>query len=227
MTGYDTTYIPSGDFVGLINDVLPLAGQDKEIPETFAIRIQWDGEQVHAMATDELRMGVSSWHPDDLPEEAMQEGVFARRGGTSRPWSIVLGLPDAALLAKTFKVNEKNWWVPVGLDYVEGITDRAKLRAARSTDSGMPGLAVTVVDRDVDLPDVRQLLAVMPPAAPVDAIEFNGEMLAAFGQVRQRGGGLKLTFAGTDAMSLVTVGDRFRGAIQPIRRERRRLASVA
>ena len=178
------------------------------------------------MATDELRMGVSSWHPDELPEAAAQEGVFARRGGTSRPWSVVVGLPDAALLAKTFKVNEKNWWVPLGLDYIEGITDRAKLRVARNTDSGLPGLAATVVDRDVDLPDVRQLLAAEPLPRPVESIEFNGEMLAAFGQVRQRGGGLKLTFAGTDGMARVTVGDRFRGALIPIRK-RRPLASVA
>lgn len=223
---YEPTFIPSGDLVGLINDVLPLAGQDKEIPETYAVRVQWDGKQLHVMATDELRMGVSSWHPDDLPESAEQEGVFARRGGTARPWSIVLGLPDAALLAKTFKVSEKNWWVPLGLDYIEGITDRAKLRVARNTDSGLPGLAVTVVDRDVDLPDVRQLLDVVPLPRAVESIEFNPAWLAAFGQVRPRGGGLKFTFAGTEGMALVTVGDRFRGGLFPIRQSRR-LASVA
>lgn len=224
---FDTTFIPSGDFTGLLNDVIPLAGQDKEIPETYAIRIQWDGTQLHAMATDDVRMGVSSWDPDDLPESAEQEGVFARRGGECRPWSIVVSLPDAALMAKTFKVSEKNWWVPLGLDYVEGITDQAKLRVARNTDCGLPGLSMTVLDRPVDLADVRRLLDFVPLPKPVEAIEFNGELLAGFGTVRQRGGGLKLTFSGTESMALVTVGDRFRGGIKPIRTERRRLASVA
>ncbi|MEU3452125.1 hypothetical protein ABZ671_00580 [Micromonospora sp. NPDC006766] len=224
---YDTVFVPSGDFTGLLADVIPLAGQDKEIPETFAVRVQWDGEQLHAMATDDTRMGVSSWHPDDLPEAAEQEGVFARRGGQCRPWSVVIGLPDAALMAKTFKVSEKNWWVPLALDYVEGITDTAKLRVARNTDCGMPGLSMTVLDRPVDLPDVRKLLDVVPPEREVSRIKFNGELLAGFGQVRQRGGGLEFTFSGPDSMTLVTVGERFRGGIQPVRAERRRLASVA
>lgn len=221
-----TTYIPTGDLTGLINDVAALAGQDKEVPRTHAIRIDFDGECVHTQATDDMRSGVSTWHPDDLSEEAMQEGLFSRRGGRDDPWSIVVSLPDALEVAKKFKLPDKSGWVPLGLDYIPGIGSEHRLKIARNTDTGHTGLSMVLLDRDVDFPDLRVVLGATPLPQPVAEVEFNGEALAAFGQVRQRGGGLKLAFTGADTQTLVTVGDRFRGGILPIR-SKRRLASVA
>lgn len=216
-----TTYIPTVEFVGLLNDVGNLAGQDPDDTRTHAIRIQWDGEAVHAMATDDTRLGISTWHPDDLPEEATQEGVFTRRGGRDDPWSVVVSLPDAVEAAKKFKVATKNSWVPLALDFIPGLADEARLRIARSTDCGLTGLSMVLMDRDVDFADIRLGLDAMPAPRAVSEIEFNGELLAAFGQVRQRGGGMKLAFTGTESMALVTIGDRFRGGIRPIRTARR------
>ncbi|WP_431728625.1 hypothetical protein [Verrucosispora sp. TAA-831] len=215
----DTVYVPTADLLGLITDVSVLAGQEKEIPETYAVCIEWDGQQLHAMAGDDTRMGVSSWHPDDLPEEATQEGVFSRRGGHCDPWKIVLSLHDAADIVKTFKVSEKNRWVPLGLDFVPGVTACHKLRVSRDTSSGLTGKSIVALDRNVKFADVRDMLAAEPTPQKVTDVIVNGESFAAFGLVRQRGGGMKLTFA--DGRVRVTVGERFVGQILAARAARR------
>ncbi|PZG06089.1 hypothetical protein C1I95_32330 [Micromonospora craterilacus] len=215
----DTIHIPTRDFLGILTDVAGLAGQDKDIPETYAVCLEWDGEQLHAMAGDDVRMGVSSWHPDELPEEAAQDGLSARRGGLCDPWKIVIGVPDVKDMAATFKVSDKNWWVPLALDYMPGYTDRHKLRVARSTNSGLPGKTMVVLDRDVNFADVRRILAAEPAPQKVSDVLVNGELFAAFGAVRQRGGAMKLTFA--DGQVRVTVGERFVGQILAARAARR------
>ncbi|TDC30079.1 hypothetical protein E1211_24855 [Micromonospora sp. 15K316] len=223
-----TVHIPTGEFTGLLEDVMPFACPDPELPRIHAVRIEYDGEALHAMATDDVHAGVSTWHPDDLPDgEGTQEGLFARRGGADNPWHIVISLTDAADLVKKVKLKEKDRWVPLGLDFIEGVTDVHRLRVARNTDSGYPGLTVTVLDRDVEFPSIRGSLDREVTGRPVTELEFNPVLLGHFGQVRMRGDAMKITPTGEQSMAVVTIGDRFVGGIVPVRRSSRRLSSVA
>ncbi|MFC0504257.1 hypothetical protein [Micromonospora costi] len=223
-----TLFIPTGEFTGLLEDVMGFACPDPELPRIHAVRIEFDGEAVHAMATDDVHAGVSTWHPDDLPEGAgSQEGLFARRGGGDDPWHIVISLTDAADLVKKVKLKEKDRWVPLGLDFIEGVTDVHRLRVARNTDCGYPGLAVTVLDRDVEFPSIRGSLDPNTVGRPVSEMEFNPILLGHFGAVRMRGDSMRIAFTGEESMAVVTIGDRFVGGIRPVRRTSRRLSSVA
>ncbi|MCX5066609.1 hypothetical protein OOJ91_12045 [Micromonospora lupini] len=222
-----TTYIPTGELTGLLDDVMGFACPDPELPRIHAVRLDFDGEALHASATDDMHAGMSTWHPGDLPESATQEGLFSRVGGRDDPWSIVIALSDAADLAKKVKLKEKDRWVPLGLDFIQGVTDEHRLRVARNTDCGYPGLAVTVLDRDVDMPNVRRGLDINVIPFPVAEMEFNPLLLAHFGAVRMRGDSMRLVYTGPDTPAIVTIGDRFIGGIKPVRKSSRRLSSVA
>lgn len=223
-----TTYIPTGELTGLLEDVMGFACPDPELPRIHAVRLDFDGEALHASATDDVHAGISTWHPDDLPEgTGTQEGLFSRRGGLDDPWSIVISLTDAADLVKKVKLKEKDRWVPLGLDFITGLADENRLRVARNTDSGYPGLAVTVLDREVEMPNVRAGLDRHAVGRPVSEMEFNPILLGHFGQVRMRGDSMKIAFTGEDSMAVVTIGDRFVGGIRPVRRTAARRLAVA
>lgn len=222
-----TTYIPTGELTGLLDDVMGFACPDPELPRIHAVRIDFDGEALHASATDDVHAALSTWHPDDLPDGATQEGLFSRRGGLDKPWSIVLSLTDAADLVKKVKLKEKDRWVPLGLDFVPGLTDEHRLKVSRGTDCGYPGLTVTVLDRDEAMPNVRAGLDITVIPFPVAEMEFNPLLLGHFGAVRMRGDGMKIVYTGPDTPAIVTIGDRFIGGIKPVRKSSRRLSSVA
>lgn len=222
-----TVHIPTGEFTGLLEDVMGFACPDPELPRIHAVRLQYDGEAVHASATDDTHAGLSTWHPDDLPEGASQEGLFSRRGGRDDPWSVVISLTDAADLVKKVKLKEKDRWVPLGLTFVEGLDDAHRLKVSRNTDHGYPGLTVTVLDRDEPMPNVRAGLDINVIPFPVAEMEFNPLLLAHFGAVRMRGDAMKIVYTGPDTPAIVTIGDRFIGGIKPVHKSSRRLSSVA
>ncbi|WP_213451561.1 hypothetical protein [Rhizomonospora bruguierae] len=56
--------IPTGELVGLLGDVVPFASPDKDMPNYNVVRLEWDGEMLHALTCDTIRIGWSSWHPD-------------------------------------------------------------------------------------------------------------------------------------------------------------------
>ncbi|MBM0235923.1 hypothetical protein JNW88_00275 [Micromonospora sp. ATA32] len=57
--------IPTGDLVGVLADVIPFAFPEDDLPHVNCVRLEWDGEMLHAEATDTLHAARSSWHPDD------------------------------------------------------------------------------------------------------------------------------------------------------------------
>jgi len=57
--------IPTGDFVGLIADVVPFACTDPELAELHCVRLAWTGRELHAQAHDRAHVGWSRWSADE------------------------------------------------------------------------------------------------------------------------------------------------------------------
>jgi hypothetical protein len=203
--------IPTTDLTGVLKDTIPFAWPDDDQPTINAIRVSWDGEQAHAMATDGFRIAVSSYHPDDPPLTDTQDEVTTAWGGADDPWSVNLPLVDAAHLIKVFKLPAKHGQVPVQVDHIDG---RLKIIRARGT--GHPAIAVTV-DGQMDVfPDLRAQLSSMDGLEPVGGISFTPSFIADFAKVRPRGP-LELTFTGQKSLAHIAIGARFVGAIMPVR----------
>ncbi|RKR92828.1 hypothetical protein BDK92_7310 [Micromonospora pisi] len=219
----------TSDLIGLINDVVGFAADNKEVPDLNCVQIRWDGEMLHVAATDRVYAGISSWHPDDDPDSDAdaQDGLWPDFGGDDEPWKILIDLATAIEVTKKFKLGTKQGSVPVALDYIGDGPD-GRLRISRSIDTGGGfGLSMVANGVVVDFPDPRPILHAPILARPVSKIAFNGARLGRFGDVRQRGGEAEWTFTGPDEMAHVRIGKRFVGAIQPVRMSTRRLSSVA
>lgn len=204
--------ITTADFTGLLSDVLPFALADDDLPTLNAVHLMWDGYQLHAQATDHRRIAWASWHPDDQPERDVQGDIFHQPGSGDPPWQILIPLADAAHLVKTYKLPPKEAVrVALTLDMVLG-----RLTVERERDSGHPAITTEIEARPGDFPDVRAMLAKVDVVQPVDGLAFTSKLLADFAKVRPRGP-LELKFTGDRSPVLVTIGERFVGAIQPVR----------
>jgi hypothetical protein len=204
--------ITTADFTGLLGDVIPFALADDDLPILNAVHLYWDGHQLHAQATDHRRIGWASWHPDDAPERDVQGDIFHQPGSGDPPWQILIPLADAAHLVKTYKLPPKEAVrVPLTLDIVFG-----RLTVERERDSGHPSITTEIDNRPGEFPDVRALLAKWDAAEAVQGLAFTAKLLADFAKVRPRGP-LELKFTGDRTPVLVTIGERFVGAISPVR----------
>lgn len=205
--------IPTGDLTGLLSDALPFAADDKEAPpEINCVRLEWDGTQLHALATDRYRIAWATWEPGDLaPGEDAQDDLFTEWGGADDPWAISLPLADAAEHIKVFKLPAKEARTPLTLDY-----DLAgpRLTVRRSRDTGYSAITIATDDLGTAFPGVRHLLARAQTHTAVKDIAYTAKYLADFAKVRVRGP-LILTF--TEGLTHVAIGDRFVGAILPVR----------
>jgi hypothetical protein len=207
-----TITIPTGDLVGILGDVIPFASTDDEVDFLHAVRLEWDGEMLHALTTDRFRAAISSWHPDDIePGEEIQDDLFTDWGSGDEPWKATLALPDAAQIAKVFKLPAKEMRVPLTVDYE---ADRRRLRIIRNKDTGHSAITIGADDLFVDTPDLRRLLATADKATGPRQINYSAKLLADFAKVRPRGP-LNLRF--TKGLTHVAIGDRFVGAIMPAR----------
>jgi hypothetical protein len=206
-----TITIPTTEFVGLINDVLAFAFPKPDLPHVNCVRFDWDGEMLHAAATDTLRAARSSWHPDDADGSGDQDSLFTTLGGADDPWTVIAGYAEARELVNVYKLPSKEGRTPLTLDY-----NRGSLRVIRSRDTGHQAITTVVESKAVDFPDVRKALDVEPQVEGVEAIHFAGQHLADLGSVRQRGT-LRLTFAGPRRATRVTIGERFVATLNPDR----------
>lgn len=202
--------IPTGDFVGILNDVIPFAARDDDLPDVNCVRIEWSGEQMHALTTDRYRIGWSTWDPDDEHEGEHQDDLFTRWGGTDEPWAVTVSLDDAKDLAAHYKLGPKEHMTPLTVEH-EG--DR--LRVARSRDTGYSAITTLVRDEFVMFPDVRQILRDAAAVQFVSGLSFNAKYLADFAKVRPRGP-LVMQFTGPGKVAHVSIGSRFTGAIMTI-----------
>lgn len=206
-----TITIPTGDLVGLLSDVIPFAHPDDEFPTLHAVRLEWAGSALHALATDRYRIGWSAWSPDDDPIEERQEDLFTKWGGADDdPWAATVALDDVKHLVKTFKLTGKGvYYVPLTVEHV----GRA-VRIQRSKDTGHSAISNTVEDLFVPYPNLRELLATKDTIGPATGMAFTAKLLADFAKVRPRGP-LHMRF--TDGRFVhLSIGERFVGAIMAV-----------
>lgn len=206
-----STTIPTTELVGLLTDTIPFALDDPEWPEHFCVRLLWDGELLHTQAYDGTHLGWSRWSPDDAPDTDAQESLIDQWGGDDPPWSIVISLADAKGLAKLYKVNDKLAYTPL---QVSG--ERGDLRIVRNKTRGLMAISTTVEPAEVTFPDLDAFLAKTGRPKAVSTVAFTAACLAHFAEVRPRGPML-VTFTGPTSAALVTIGDRFTGAIAQLR----------
>jgi hypothetical protein len=84
--------IPTGELTGLLSDVLVFAFPEDDLPHVNCVRIEWDGEMLHAEATDTLHAARSSWHPDDIDGNDSQPSLHNPLGGDDDRW-VVIAVP--------------------------------------------------------------------------------------------------------------------------------------
>lgn len=218
-----TITIPTGDLVGILSDVAPFACPDPELPNFHAVRLEWDGELLHAMALDGTRIAWSTWSPDDQPDDdERQDSMFAQPGGDDLPWAVNLSLPDAVELAKVYKLPAKRAGAPLTLDITAAET---RLTVSRDRDTGHTEHTMTVQSMtDVQFPDIRKVLAEADVVVEAEEMRYSGRLLADFGaKVRQRDTML-MRFG--EKLTVIEIGSRFVGAIAQAR-EPERLAAAA
>lgn len=204
--------IPTGDFVGVLSDVLPFASTDADDTTWHAVRVFWDGGQFHAQACDRIALGWSSWDPDDPHNEEHQDTIFTKWGGGDLPWSVTLDLPDAKALVNTYKLSGKGvYYVPLTVERLG-----TALRVQRMKESGHAAVTTVAPSVSGEYPDLARLLADNDRVTPVDKLNFGAKRLALFAKVRQTDH-MQMTFTGDTGLVRVTIGERFVGAIQPVR----------
>lgn len=207
-----TTTIPTADLVGCIADALNFVSPDKEDTERRCVHLRWTGDLFHASALDGIRCAVSSWSPDDRPDKDVQDALETKLGGGD-PFEAILGFDDAKHLLDTAKPIKNLEYVPLFLD-----CDGWSLSVRRAKQTRVPGFSLTYDGMTHAFPDVREVVvAALAGIEPVKEIWFNAVLMADFGKVRQRGGAAKFTFGGPEHATVVEIGERFVGAIQPVR----------
>lgn len=209
-----TITIPTGELTGLLADVIPFALDDDELPDLCCVRLEWDGEVLHAFAHDLGRVAWSQWSPDD-PPDFDQDPLGVAWGGADGPWWLTLQLHDAQEVVDTFKLSRKQRSTPLTIDVIEG-----RLKVDRSRETSRSALTGVWPDAEVDFADLRAMLARWDRIKPVRSIAFPVDALADFRHVRPRGP-VRFTFTGAESPALVEIGKRFVGAVTPSRTEPR------
>lgn len=207
--------IPTGELTGLLSDVIPFAYPDDDLPMLNGVRMEWDGGRLHAMTTDRYRIGWSQWDPDDDPDEDIQEDMFTRWGGDDDACNIVISLADAKALVKNFKLPVREAVAcPLTLDF-----GWERLTVARAASTGYSALSNSVEaagEVTNEYPDLRQILANQDALLSVRGVNFTPKLLADFAKVRPRGS-MEMRFTGPKSLVHVSIGERFVGAIMPVR----------
>ena len=205
--------IPTGDFTGILADVVPFAAPDDDMPDINCVRLEWDGYRLHALATDRYRIGVSTWEKGDSDGEDVQDDLFTDWGSGDDPWAMSIALDEAKELVKVFKLGPKEHHTPVTVDYDAG---RWHAKVVRARETGHSAITVVTPDTRAEFPDVRALMTKNDRLESVMSLGFSAKMLADFAKVRPRGP-MELKFTGAEGLTHVTIGERFVGAIQPVR----------
>lgn len=213
--------IPTGDLVGIVNDAIPFASADKEDNVLRSVHLEWDGEVMHAIATDRIKLGWSQWSPDDDHEIEHQETLFTKWGGVDEPWAVTIAYDDAKHLAKTFALPAKQMYIPLTIERVG-----RSVRVSRTKADGHSGVVVVIEDTFVEYPSVRQVLADNDVTRQAGGLSVSVSHLAAFAKVRPRGP-MAMRFTGPHSLIHVTIGERFIGAVHPLREGRTPAAEPA
>lgn len=206
--------VPTRELLTLLAATAPFASPEEDSVDRHAIRIEWDGERLHAMSADGYRTAWCSWGPDDVPELARgeQEPIGVSYGSpddVTDPISVIITPGDAKDVIDSFKVAKKDGRTPLRVT-----VSPDRLIVHRSPDTGFSEHTLTLRGVQARFPDVRGLLmntaAGVPNAEPIRAAAFTPSFLKDFCTVMP-GRVLELTFSGK--LVLVKLGLYFRGSI--------------
>lgn len=193
--------IPTTELVGSLSDVIPMADEDTDLPEVNCVRVEWDGEQLHTLATDRWVCGWSTWSPHEGDGNTSW-------GGADGPWAATIPLEAAKYLVKVFKLPKGGAWTPLTIEHV----NPGALRIQRHRDTGHSAVVAVVRDVFEAFPDVRAELSKHDVLEAVTAVGVSAQDLAKFAKVRPHGG-MVLRFA--RELVHVSIGGRFVGSVIP------------
>lgn len=206
-----TLTVPTWDLVGVVADCVPFAFPKDDMPMLHGVRVEWDGDRLHALSTDRYRIAWSQWHPDDDPPADTQDDLWTKFGGADDPWGVFLSLGDAKKLVQIYKLPMKESRTPLTVD-----VDLNRLTVRRARETGHSAIQAVFDGLEVDVPDVRELLADSSALTGVDQVSYYAHFLADFAKVRPAGP-LEMRFTGPTGPTHVSIGERFVGAIMPVR----------
>lgn len=206
--------ISTGDLTGMLSDVIPFALDADELPHLQCVHLYWDGRMLHAQATDTRRIAWASWHPDDEPLGKHQDDLFTEFGGADDPWSILLPLAGAAELVKVYKLTWKHQRSPLVVDVLDN-----RCTVVRTSMTGHTAITTVVEARQLEYPwpDVEGVLASADVIGAATGVAYNSGGLADFAHVRGDTTHLRFTGPEGQALTHITKGNRFVGALIPVK----------
>lgn len=206
-----TLTVPTWDLVGVVADCVPFAFPKDDLLMLHGVRIEWDGERLHALASDRYRVAWSQWHPDDDPPADTQADLFTKLGGNDGPWGVFLHLEDAKKLVQIYKLPMKQSGAPLTVD-----VDLNRITVTRARETGHAAITAAFEGLEVEMPDLRGLLVNNAALTETDQISYQPAYLADFAKVRPAGP-LEMRFTGSSGLTHIAIGQRFVGAIMPVR----------
>jgi hypothetical protein len=212
--------LPTVEFVGALNDVIPFASTEKDDPAYNVIRLEWDGETMYTLASNRhqhIRYEIDSRMWQNEPDMA--------------PYSVRIALADAKMLASAFKLPTKHSYASVGIA-VNTFSPSENLYRVTFSRDGSPDysrLALNVfgrgkplgLDEDLKEVDIHSELAGWAGAvAEQEHTAWSPKSLANFGKV-ERHGAILMEFMTTKDGGAVRVssGPRFQGIAYQTRTE--------
>jgi hypothetical protein len=208
--------VPTMEFVGALNDVIPFASKEKDDPAYGIVRIECDGDDVITLASNRNQHVRYFWDPNTVE---IRE---------SRPFSIGIDLADAVNLARTFKLPTKLSWAPlhIGTSVDDFEENSYRLRVWRDGGEDWSKISQDVTGRgrprpetkDIPEPNIHGLIRDFADReSHLEKIAFSGDRLANFGKVRAHGP-VEFEFSGEAHQAVrVTVGPRFAGVVWPVK----------
>jgi hypothetical protein len=202
--------IQTGEFVGMLKDVVGFAPNPKDAEYAAGVRLCWDGDLLHCEAADPI-FGIcarSSWHPGDEPDEDVADS--AAWGANDEPWITNLGVDDAKYLIKVFALKNQLRGVPLHLTH--GLDRQLRVVRPADPDTGTSAADHTVTNNpDLLIPDLK-VLDDEPVASHGPVLLRCGPTgVKALAGVRTRAE-LQVGVAAAGNALLAVMGDRFRAA---------------
>jgi hypothetical protein len=203
--------VPHVELTGMLADAALFACEDKDLTTYYGVRLSWDGSRINAQATDLTAAAWVQWDPTDSPDTDQQETLDTNWGGADDPWALTIPMADVKAIISGFKRPASRGWTPLHLDFDGRYLKLSRTRGPGSTAMSMETEAI--LDGMSDLRDHFEKLA---ESRETREIALSARYLGKLGAVRMRGP-VSFAFYGAERSPLITVGDRFSAAIQPVR----------
>jgi hypothetical protein len=197
--------ITTGSLVNLLADAAMFACPHDDIPDLYAIRLEWDEEALHASATDLIRSVHVSWDPEDDEGTGTLEPHF---GGDDARWVMFIRLDEAQEIVSHFKLPFKLRGTPLTVNHRDGL-----LTIHRSRSTGHQEVKVIVPTQVIQFPDLSGLRDRFE-TNPAHAMNYHGTQLADFTAIRQAGD-LTFLFDAVTGLTCILKGRRFVGTLRP------------